>query len=439
MSQTASLPLKISKRLPGPRGWDAFKVGFDLRADSLGGMKRLRENYGEFVFLPYPRRMFFLFHPESIQYVLKENHKNYTKSKNYKYIMPLLGKGLVTSEGELWRSQRKVVGKEFSPSSISTYIERMHDYTIESFQELNGHEIIDISSYNMKLTLRIATEIFFGINVSEQSDHIGEAMKMVMDDSIRRVYSLYNIPLSIPTPNNRKVNRALKSLDKVVYDLIEKKQGSSSMLSKLIQSNDKMGVQQLRDEIMTLMMAGHETTSNTLTWCLYLLSQNPDKLALLKEEVNSFTELRPDMKQLNQLNYMQAVLFETMRMLPSVPMLSRQPIEDDYILGHRIPKGTVVSMSQYVTHNDPAHWERPDQFLPERFIDTKPRPGIYFPFAEGPRKCVGEEFSLVESKLILFQFLKKFDFEYADSQPPQLNAAITLKPAGPLRLKIKQR
>lgn len=444
--------LSSAKNVPGPRGVDALKTIMDLKKDSCHAYISLRERYGDLVYVPFID-CFFIFHPIDVERVLKDNAKNYLKSKLYKQTKYILGKGLVTSEGELWKRQRRSVGRAFHQKSIQQYAVDMNSIAKNHFDilenRLSKQQCVNIFDIMTNLTFSIACKTIFDVEFSEREQGVKNAFETASEIVIKRAFSPINIPRLIPTPQNIREKNAAKVLDLFLYRIIEKhrksKSNNFSVLSKLMElaeDSQQMSPEQLRDEAMTLLFAGHDTTSNGITWTLYLLSQNPKAYQKLQKEIDeTIFSNQAEMEDLNKLTYLKCVWKESLRLLPPVPHVSRQTIREDLLGGRVIPKSKNVLMSMYAVQRDSRFFEKPEQFIPERFendhnFNTN---GIcYFPFVEGPRKCIGYDFANVEAALILVQFLKRFKFELKPGFFPTPKASVTLYPKNGMMMNLQK-
>ena len=460
--------MKKINDIPGPQGLGIFSCIKGLITDHWNEQIRMHKRYGDIVLLKYPQKRIFVYHPEYIYQILKENSKNYRKGKGFEPLRILLGNGLVTSDGDTWKNSRRIVGNEFNSKSIIKFSNLMISDTnklIQSWkvlcQQKKGPLEIDVNKEMMTLTFNIIGDSLFGSLLGEKSHIIQDNLGTATDIIIKRIMTGINTPSILPTPDNLKLSKINNNFEKIVYDIMEKdnlieeelkekknnEEAPINVLYKLLKANKKEGkkalsIQQMRDEIMTLMLAGHETTSNLLTWTLYLLSKSPQKEQKLLEELNSFEKPILNYEDLKETPYLDAVIMESMRVLPPVPLTSRETIEEDEIGGYIIPSKTTIFMSQMITHNDPRFFNNPESFSPERFLNKDPyeeNQGSYFPFVLGPRRCIGEEFSLVEAKIILSGLIKNFTFSLKENFKPKPVPSITLQAKNGMPMYIKVR
>ena len=390
--------------------------------------------------------------------MLKKNAKNYIKGKLYEPLKPILGNGLITAEGEDWKKNRRTIAPEFHAKSIEGFVEVMVKHTLtlashwsESIRIQKKPLEIDLSAKMMDLTLSIVGETFFGDPLGSKSAEIADNLYILLDHSLQKTLRLIPIPDAFPTPKNKKAKHAAEQLDLLVTELIQKrKQGLNAdredVLSRLLLAKDKEtgdGISdlQLLDEVKTMILAGHETTSLALTWCWYLLALNPSAQKKLHDELDTVLKGRaPSLDDIENLTYSRLVILETLRLYPPVPVISRQAIEDDSFEGVSIPKGSVVQLAPYVTHRDPKCWNQPEAFIPERFETLPNFEGVtYFPFAFGPRACIGEHFAMTEAIVILATLSRKFQFTLKSPETVQSEALNTLRPRGGLGVFVHER
>ncbi len=415
------------------------------------------------IHLPFPA--IFAGEPGLIRYVLKQNAKNYVKGPLYEPLRPLLGNGLVTSDGEHWKRSRRTIAPEFHAKSIDGFVEAMvrHSAALEQswkarIQNSGGTAVLDLSDEMMALTLSIVSEVFFGEALDSKSKEIAEHLYVLLEQSIRDTLDVVKIPKSWPTAWNRKVALARQGIDRVVSDLIMRRREALNsdrrdVLSRLLLARDPetgeaLTDTELLDEVKTLMLAGHETTSLALTWACYLLAKNPEAKKKIQAETDAVLSGRAcSLGDVMKLTYTRAVMMETMRLFPPVPVVSRQAITDDEFEGRKIPAGSIVQIAPYVTHRDPEFWEGAEAFIPERFLEGHSKAArisderlIYFPFAFGPRACVGEHFAMTEAVVLLSHFAGRFDFELLDPGAVVESEALnTLRPKGGMKLRVSLR
>ena len=438
---------------PGPRGHFLLGSIPDLQRNRLETLLRNREDYGDIVYMRGPRHLYQLNHPDDIQYVLVKGADKFNKSPMLKEVTgPVLGQGLLTSDGDLHRQQRKLVQPAFHTNRISNYAGVMVDYTTHMLDSWQDGDLRDVHHEMMTLTMQIVAKTLFDADVSEDANSIGEAISFAVADASQDMTRLLRTPEWLPTAINHKRQENREIMKQAVMAMIEERRRSGEdkgdLLSMLLLAQDEdsgaqMSDQQVHDEAMTLFIAGHETTANALTWTLYLLSQNPDAEAKLLDELHTVLADRlPTMEDLKQLSYTDRVIKKSMRLYPPAWMTARVAIEDVSIRGYTIPAGSVILISQYVVQRDPRYWPDPDAFQPERFAPgwDKDLPKFaYFPFGGGPRVCIGNSFAIMEANLVLATIMQRYTLDLAPGQQVEMEPLITLRSKNGIRMRLNQR
>ena len=443
--------MSSDKVAPGPQTHSWSGIFKYYSRDPLGYLTCLSRTYGDIVALRYYRyRVHFISHPRDIEEVLVNQAKKFAKGRILKANKRLFGNGLLTSEGEFWLRQRRLAQPAFHRARIASYAETMVRYTERMLANWRGGEELDVHQEMMRLTLQIVAKTLFDADVESETREVGRALEVVMDlnSNFRR---LVMIPAWFPTRHNVKTHFAVKRLDKIIYRIIAERRASGrdagDLLSMLLEARDEDGLRmtdrQLRDEAITLFLAGHETTAIALSWTWWLLAQHPAVEAKLHAELNSVLAGRaPTVEDLPRLPYLDRVLTESLRLYPPAWGMARLAIEDAEIAGYRIPKGTGVSLSQWVVHRDPRWYEDPEEFRPERWendlMKRLPR-FAYFPFGGGPRMCVGNNFALMEAALLLAAIAQRFRLRLVPGHPVVLFPTITLRPRYGIRMTLEER
>ena len=432
---------------PGPKG---RLLGENLREyarDPLGFLSGCAREHGDVVRLRFMGQTFYLLsNPDLIEYVLVENNRNFNKTRLLRRNRRLLGEGLLTSEGEFWRRQRRLAQPAFHRKRVAAYGEVMVAFAERSLEGWRDGETIDVHEEMMRLTLEVVAKCLFDADVRAEANDVGRAMKVALEDfsSQRR---LIRIPKSIPTPHNLRFERAARRLDEIVRAIIEEHRKSGDedrgdLLSMLMLAEDESGQRmtdkQLRDEVMTLFLAGHETTANVLSWAFWLLSLNAEADAKLAAELGRVLGGRvPTVADLPNLPYVERVLKESMRLYPPAWVMGREAIGECEVGGYRMPTGTTALMSQWVAHRDPRYHHDPERFDPDRWTaeyeEGLPR-FAYFPFGGGPRQCIGASFAMTEARLILAAIAQRFRMELASGQRVEPYASVTLRPKAGMRM-----
>ena len=412
---------------------------------------------GDFYRVPFIfRKLFVTTNPEVISHVLQKNQKNYVKSVAYRHLKLALGNGLVTSEGDFWRRQRRLAQPAFYKTQLEELFKKMTEvaerYLGDLTQKTASGKVLDLSKEMMSVTADIVLKTLFS---AENPADISEMYRIMMDAQdyiVFRTTRPHLIPFGYLNGQHRRFKKDMNWFDSYIHQLIEERRTQADppadLLTMLLQTRDEdtgetMNDQQLRDEAVTLFAAGHETSSNALAWTLYLLSQHPEILKKLRLEIETVLGNRtPTFEDLRKLTYTMQVIQEGMRLYPPAFAIGRQPVEDDEILGQKIPAGSVMFISIAALHRDPKYWERPADFYPEHFEPEreKQRPRLaYMPFGAGPRMCIGNHFALMEMQLLLAMFVRQFDFELEKNHPVEPEPLITLKPKYGILMRVKER
>ena len=376
--------------------------------------------------------------PEHIEQILVRDNKLFHKDKGTHALSHLLGNGLLTSEGDFWRRQRRLAQPAFHRDRIAAYGEIMVAYTERAVASLTPGAILNLHAELMHLTMEIVGKTLFDADVGDAALEVGRAM-----ENVTKHFEAYRPGLPafidrIPTPESRRFRRAIEDLDRITYRIVDERAGADrgDLLSMLASARDDdgsgMSPKQLRDELMTLFLAGHETTALALSWAFVLLAQNPEAEAKLASELDRVLGGRPvALEDLPSLEYTDAVVSETMRLYPPAWAVGREAQKDCTIGGYEIPKGTQVWVSQYVVQRDARFFEEPTRFSPERWIGglAKRLPKFaYFPFGGGPRICIGNAFASMEVKLLLATIAQRRRFRLLPGHKIESVAAVTLRP-----------
>lgn len=446
---------------PGPKGH--FYVGSlpERRKDPLGFFSQVTRDYGDIAYLKFgPRRGALLSHPDFSKHVLVDNHKNYIKGFGYDKLEAILGKGLLTSEGEFWRKQRRLAQPAFHRTRLATLFHHITDATTALLQRWESYALrgdaFDLHLEMNQLTLRIVSQMLLGTDISsEEASHVGLALKELLETANNRILSLFPLPLGVPTPSNLRSRENSRTLDAVVYRIIEEHRRANErgiktndLLTMLMEMRDEdtgegMSDRQLRDEVMTMFLAGHETTANLLTWTFYHLSKNPAVDRRLLQEVREKLSGRaPDFDSVSELTYTDMVLHESLRLSPPAWIFSREAVSDDIIGQYRIPEKTIVLISPYVMHRKKEYWDNPEGYDPDRFLEeqnaTRPK-HVFIPFGGGPRQCIGNHFALLEAQAVLSMIVQKYHVQLVAGCVVDPEPLITLRPRGGMKVIVKKR
>ncbi len=465
-NESAGLVRRDAPEPPGPGGITRITNPWTAWRDPIGMFHRVTQEYGNVAMLKFgPLKYVVLNDPQAIRHVLLDNAKNYVKSRNYRGVKLILGNGLLTSEGDFWRRQRKLAQPAFHRERLSSFIDAMTLATDKMFDRWrvraeSGAFETDIHEEMMAVTFHIVGLTLLSRDLLGEAEAIGKALGTALYFANDYAESIVNVPLWVPTPKNRSFLRARKILDEMVFRVIAERRearrnqqnsaekrtkNAGDLLDMLMDAKDEdtgeqMSDQQLRDEVMTMVLAGHETTANALSFSLFLLSKHPDIARRLSEEVATVLQGRtPRLEDLPKLALTKRVLEESMRLFPPAWAFERQALEDDFIHGFKIPKGAVVGVCAYVLHRDAAHWDNPEGFDPDRFlVDPKDRAKYtYLPFGGGARVCIGNAFAMMEAQIVLAKIVQSWSADLLPLTKLELDPVITLRPRGGLRMRIR--
>ena len=444
--QQARLPpeWKGSPILGVMREFNRDQLAFITRLRSLGDVVRAR-----FLYVP----AYFIYHPTDIEYLLVTNAKNFRKAMSLRsnFFYRLVGNGLLTSEGEFWRRQRRLAQPAFHKQRISNLSDVMVEYTERMLTGWKAGETRDLHRDMMRLTLEIVVKTLFDANVSGDIDNVGRVLSEIVKPFASQATLKWILNNRLPTPAHRQFHRSVGEIDQIIYRIIAERRASAAdkgdLLSMLLQAQDEDGSQmtdaQLRDEVITLFLAGHETTALALSWTWFLLTTNKDVEVKFHEELDRVLNGRlPELSDLPHLSYTEMIAKETMRLYPPAFGLGREAIEECEIGGYRIPRKTQVFTFQWATQRDPRFFDRPDEFNPDRwtpeFVEQLPK-FAYFPFGGGPRICIGNYFAMMEMILLMATIGRRFKFDLAPDANVELYPAMSLRPKTGVRVVINQR
>ncbi len=392
----------------------------------------------------------FINHPSLIEEVLVTNARKYSKGRVLRANRHVFGEGLLTSEGDFWLRQRRLAQPAFHRARIASYAATMVDYTERMLQGWRGGEERDAHQEMMRLTLEIVAKTLFDADVERDAQEVGKSLELLLEIGANFRRTIF-VPHWLPTATNLRVRREVKQIEKILYRIIAERRASGrdagDLLSMLLSAQDEDGSRmtdrQLRDETITLFLAGHETTASTLSWTWWLLARHPAVEAKLHAELDSVLGDRaPTLDDLPKLRYTGHVITESLRLYPAAWGMARLAVEDHEIAGYAVTKGMGVAMAQWVVHRDPRWYDAPEEFRPERWEDDllKRLPRFaYFPFGGGPRQCIGNAFALMEAALILATIARKFRLPLVANHPVVPLASITLRPRHGVRVTLELR
>ncbi len=411
-----------------------------LNDNPLEYFTKIAREYGDIAGLRILNfRSIFINHPDLIEEVLVTNARKYSKGRVLRANRHVFGEGLLTSEGDFWLRQRRLAQPAFHRARIASYAATMVEYTQRMLNGWRGGEERDAHQEMMRLTLQIVGKTLFDADVERDAQHVGKSLELLLEIGANFRRTIF-VPHWLPTPTNLRVKREVAQIEKILYRIIGERRASGrdtgDLLSMLLSAQDEDGSRmtdrQLRDEAITLFLAGHETTASTLSWTWWLLAQNPAVEAKLLAELDAVLGDRvPSLDDLPRLAYTGHVITESLRLYPAAWGMARLAVEDHEIAGYPVTKGMGVAMAQWVVHRDPRWYDAPEEFQPERWEDDlwKRLPRFaYFPFGGGPRQCIGNAFALMEATLILATVARKFRLRLVANHPVAPLASITLRP-----------
>ncbi|HKA22225.1 MAG TPA: cytochrome P450 [Blastocatellia bacterium] len=448
--QTASIPLNP----PGPKRKPVIGYLREFRHDPPAFLTKLAREHGDVVhFKLGPQDMYLLNHPDYIRDVLVTNNRNFVKSRGMQMAKKFLGESLLTSEGEFHRRQRRLAQPAFHRQRINSYADAMIDHAFRTRERWQDEETLDMWQEMMRLTLSIVGKTLFDADVEAEATEIRKALTDVMQ-LFERITNPFSVLLDkLPLPANLRWVKAKARLDETIYRIINERRASGrdqgDLLSMLLLAQDEEGDgssmtnQQLRDEAMTLFVAGHETTANALTWTWYLLSQNPEVESKLHSEIDEvLCGRKPEAHDFMNLRYTEMVFAESMRLYPPAWTMGRRVLSDYRVDRYVIPSGSIILMSPWVMHHDPRFYPDPYKFDPERWRpdarDARPK-FSYFPFGGGPRVCIGEQFAWMEGVLLIATIAQKWKMRLAPGHLVEPKAMVTLRPKYGMRMVIEAR
>lgn len=450
MSQTAA------KFAPGPKGLPLIGSIGTLRAKGpFGFWFDLWQEYGDVARAQMgPQILMQFVRPEHVQYILVKNKDNYVKGLSHDTLRIPLGTGILTAEGDLWRRQRQLMSPTYTPRAVQRFSGIMLDATdrmLARWREIPADSPVAINLEMMRLTMSVISRSIFTVDIGEDFAEAGQALTQILDFASQRSVSLLTLPLSVPTPGNRRLNRALATIDEFLYGIIadrRQKPPGDDLLSRLMEMRDEetgegMSEKQLRDEVLITFFAGHETTAQLLTWVWYLFSEHPAVEERFHAELDERLGGRtPRADDVEGLGYTRMIMDETLRLYSPVAIMARDALEDDEVDGYEVPAGTIVTLSPYMTHRHPEFWERPLEFYPDHFapeqVEARPR-YAYYPFGAGQRTCLGKHFALLEGALVLAEAGQRYRPRLVPGQEIKPHWSGTLRPDRAIMMVLEER
>jgi cytochrome P450 len=446
--------MSASLRPPGPHTrWPIISF-FEYRRGMTAFLERAAREHGDIVYFKMgPQDVYFLNHPDYVREVLVTRQQNFIKGRALQRSKRLLGEGLLTSEGSFHRRQRRLAQPAFHRHRIASYADVMTEYAVRAAGRWRDGEQLDISQEMMRLTLAIVGKTLFDADVEEEAQEIGEALATIFSLFNAMIFPFSELLEKLPLPQNKRFERAKRRLDETIYRIIDERRRSGKdhgdLLSMLLLSQDEEGTgsmtdEQVRDEVMTLFLAGHETTANALTWTWYLLSEHEEEEARLHAEIDEVLAdcSRPTVEDVERLRYTEMVLSESMRLYPPAWAIGRLATKETEIGGYTIATGALVLLSQYVMHRDSRYYPAPERFDPERWTPAmrESRPQFaYFPFGGGARRCIGDGFAWMEGILLIATLARRWRMRHVPEHTVELQPLITLRPKHGMLMTVHER
>ncbi len=403
--------MAVKQVAPGPDALTMLKSLGSIRSDTTGFLVKMHQKYGEIVQYPVPIPAFSISNPATVDYVLRANAKNYAKQTlQYQSLSIITGEGLLTADGEIWKAHRKALQPAFHRAMQSLVIEAIEDSYQVLKEKWSANPQIEIGAAMQHLTLEVVGRALFGKSLSGESEEIASATITALDVVVAKAQMPLPIPTWVPTKNHRKLNRAIKLLDKAVEQLLQAEETHPDAFISLLREAHqvdpiKFDVKAVRDEIITFIVAGHETVASAMAWMWQLLNLHPEVLEKCVSEAKNAEHLN----DLAQVPYLQSVFAETMRLYPPAWLITRNTIAQDTLEGLEIPANSLIIMSPFMLQRQ-GSWENPENFDPSRF--TEPQSQLsrseYLPFGLGARLCIGRDMALVEGPLLMARILRDF-------------------------------
>jgi cytochrome P450 len=438
---------------PLVKGYPLVGSFFDVMRDPFNFLTRVVREYGDVARVRIgPLQFYVLAHPADVEYVFRGNHRNFIKDVGTrKLLSAVLGQGLVTSDGELWRRQRRLAQPAFQQEAIQKYSTVMVEYAGRMLERWQPGQTRDVHADMMGLTLEIVAQTLFSASVGDKAVRVGKAL-----DALMKYWAGPGGIISwwkyLPTPGAFRFRRAVRELDAVILETVAQRRAGGTehedLLARFLNARDedgsRMSDKQLRDEMVTLLLAGHETTAAALSFCFYLLALHPEVDARLAAELDEVLGGKlPTVEDLPRLRYTESVVKEAMRIYPPVPSVGREALADCEIGGYHVPKGAQIALIQWVTQRDPRWFgEDAEKFRPERWDNDLARRiprCAYFPFADGPRGCIGNHFAMMEAVLILATAASRYRLTLVPGYRLRLLPSVTLRPRGGIQMDVHAR
>lgn len=439
---------------PGPYRATPLPYMRALASEPLLFLSEMYRQYGDTVCLRSPGfALYMVFHPEDLRHILQTNSRNYGKGQIFRRIMRTSGEGLVFIDGDLWQEQRRLSQPAFKRDRLAKLVPDMADAAVEMGQEWDAtvpSGEVDLLEAMIRLTLQISGRGLLGLPPHKISDDFLWGLEEYVAYDHYLTTSLAPVPLSIPSVRNRRMHRAMRIVDETIYELIEDRKRSSedygdllSILVRATENSDLMPVKRLRDELVTFLVAGHETSALALTWVFYFLSRHPEQRERLHEELDRVLGGRtPTAEDVPKLTHLTNVILETLRLAPPPAFLAREPFEADTVHGWPLPAKSMMLLSPFITHRHPDFWSNPEGFDPDRFLDpvhTDRSRFAFIPFGAGKRKCIGDDFAMLEMKIVVASLCQKYVLDISPGQIVEQEVVFALRPKHGMHMRVQHR
>lgn len=425
-----------------------------IRHHPLQFLAQCERRYGPIVSFPIPRTsVVFVAAPDAVRQVLQTNHTNYGKrTVQYQSLSLVTGEGLLTSDGDAWRSMRRLVQPAFHHDMLGGVVAGVQsaaDAMATEWRATSPATVFDLDEAMMRTTLRVVGSTLFGTDLGEAAARLVASVVSALDVVVARAQLPVAPPDWLPTPGNVRLRRSVRSLDDAVADLVEQRRRrppADDILGLLLRAHDagEISARQVRNEVVTLIVAGHETVAATMTWTWWLLAQAPDALTALRREADVVLGQVRDrpigLTDIDQLTFARAVIDESLRLYPPAWLISRRSLGPDVLAGYEIPRDAIVIMSPYLVHRDESSWPCPQRFDPGRFLGPRREEVVrssYLPFGAGPRLCVGRDLALLEATLLVALLASQFDVRPVDGAAVKSHAGVTIRPVGGLDARVR--
>jgi cytochrome P450 len=413
------------------------------RSKTLGEFQKLHLNYGDIIEIKRPLRVFLINSPKALKHILHDNQDNFPKSPLYKKIEFIFGEGLLSTDGEKWRKSRSSFTPSFSGKSIGHFIQNITNISVKSndrlLTSLKSSSEVDFNSMISIMSLKVIDDCLFGGVTKGELSFLEESLNTLLKEVVKRLRNPIRGRFPYLYPSNKNITNIIKRIDSICYNVVHNAPKGSPFYQ--VKSLNNLDQKSLRNEILTLFLAGYETSANAMTWTIYCLLKNPQYISKLRNERNVVLGNKNiDADSLQKMPWLKSIIEESMRLFPPVPSISKMCLKDDIVEGVKIPAGSIIGIHQYIIHRDKRFWDSPNEFKPCRFHEKDYRNTFtYFPYSKGKRACMGDRLANIEMMIFISDFVNKFDFQFSDSFVFKPIFNMTLSNSGGLPLVISER